>query len=199
MTSPILARDHRATEYVVDPIFVNRWSARAMSGGPIEARELMRVFEAARWAASSHNGQPWRFLYAFRDTAHWQTFFDLLIEFNQSWVEKAAVLVLAVSRRTFEHNGQPASTHSFDTGAACANLALQGCAMGLVVHPMQGFDYDRAKEALNISDEYAVEVMIALGKSAPLSSLPGPLQEQESPSLRKSLAEIVCEGPWTSR
>lgn len=166
-----------------------------MSGEPIEEEELMAVFEAARWAASSHNGQPWRFLYAMRDSAEWPLFFDLMIEFNQSWAQNAAALIVAVSRKTFEHNGKPASTHSFDTGAACGNLMLQACWMGLVVHPMQGFDYGKAKESLNISDEYAVEVMIALGRPADTSSLPEPLQEQESPSGRKSLSEIVSEGP----
>lgn len=192
------AIEDRPTEHVVNPIFPNRWSGRAMSGEPIEEGVLMRVFEAAKWAPSSHNGQPWRFIYAYRDSAHWRTFFDLLVEFNQSWVEKAAVLIVAVSRKTFEHNGQPALTHSLDTGAACENLMLQACSMGLVAHPMQGFDYDTAKRSLNISDEYAVEVMIALGKPGDLSTLPEALHEMESPSIRKPLDEIVSEGPWIS-
>lgn len=188
----------RSTEYEVDPIFVNRWSARAMSGEPIEEEKLMAVFEAAKWAASAHNGQPWRFLYALRDSAEWPLFFDLMVEFNQDWARNAAVLIVALSRKTFEHNGKPTLTHSFDTGAACGNLLLQACSMGLVAHPMQGFDYDKAKEVLNVSDEYAVEVMIALGKPCGKSCLPELLQEQESPSSRKLLNEIVFEGTWSS-
>src|SRR3979490_2365787 len=135
----------RRSDYPIDPLFLDRWSPRAMSGEEITETELLTLFEAARWAPSSYNGQPWRILYARRDTGHWTLFFNLLVEINQTWAKNAAALAVLISKETFDHNGEPAITHSFDTGAAWANLALQGTLNGLVIHGMQGFDYGKAK------------------------------------------------------
>ncbi|HOJ59145.1 MAG TPA: nitroreductase family protein [bacterium] len=192
----IEAKTIRKAEYPVDDLFINRWSPRAMSGEAISRDELMSLFEAARWAPSSFNNQPWRFLYASRDTPEWNLFFDLLVEFNQSWTKNAAVLVVIVSKKNFDHNGQPSLTHSFDAGAAWASLALQGFKNGLVVHGMQGFDYDKAKTVLNIPDDYQVEAMAAIGKPGRKEDLPDALRERETPSSRKPLAEIVREGKF---
>lgn len=188
------AHEHRETEHEIDPIFVERWSPRAMSGEPVTREELMRLFEAARWAPSSYNGQPWRFVYALRDTDAWDRFFPWMVEFNQGWTKNAGALVLVVSRKTFEHNGKPATTHSFDTGAAWQNLALQGTRQGLVVHAMQGFDYDAAAETLDLPDHYAVECLVAVGRPGEADSLGDDLAEQEKPNGRKSVAEIAFEG-----
>ncbi len=165
-----------------------------MSGEEISKEELMRLFEAARWAPSSFNNQPWRFLYAMRNTGHWERFFELLTKSNQQWCKNAAVLIVVISKKTFDFNGKPARTHSYDVGAAWMSLALQGSFMGLVVHGMQGFDYDRAKTELNVSDEYQVEAMAAIGRPGNKEDLPLPLQEREFPSKRKKLDEIVFEG-----
>ena len=154
----------RKADYPIDSVFLDRWSPRAMSGEPITEEELLTLFEAARWAPSSFNNQPWRILYARRDTPHWPLFFNLLVEFNQSWAKHAAALVLFVSKKTFDHNGEPAATHSFDTGAAWENFALQGALKGLVIHGMQGFDYDKARTALNIPEGFTVEAMAVIGK-----------------------------------
>ena len=166
-----------------------------MSGESLPDSELARLFEAARWAPSSYNDQPWRFLYAHRDSPHWDTFLDLLVDFNRQWADKAAVLIVMLSRTTREKNGQPAPTHSFDAGAAWQNLALQGRAQGLVVHGMGGFDYDRARQDLRVPPEYAVEAMAAVGKPAAVEALPEGLREMEVPSGRKEIAEIAFEGP----
>lgn len=189
---------YRKTEHGVDELFVNRWSPRAMSGEAIETETLVTLFEAARWAPSSNNNQPWRFLYARRETELWPLFFDLLAEGNRIWAIRAAVLVVVISKTTFDFNGKPARTHSFDAGAAWENLALQGSLMGLVVHGMQGFDYGRAKETLRVPDEYQVEAMIAIGKPGRKEDLPEHLQQREFPSGRKDLSEIIAEGffPW---
>src|SRR4029079_10173110 len=112
-------------------LFLDRWSPRAMSGEEISEAALMVLFEAARWAPSSYNNQPWRILYARRDTEHWPRFFNLMVEFNQSWTSTAAALVVFISKTHFDFNGEPAVTHSFDTGAAWENLALQGSLKGL--------------------------------------------------------------------
>ena len=155
---------YRRPDRAVEPLIYRRWSPRAMSGEAIAERELEALFEAARWAPSCFNEQPWRFLFARRDTHHWNTFFPLMVEGNQRWARNAAVLIVVVSRRIFERNGSPSRTHSFDSGAAWQCLALQGSALGLVVHGMAGFDYEAARERLEIPDDYRVEAMIAVGR-----------------------------------
>lgn len=187
----------RRPEYPVDDIFVDRWSPRAMSGEEIGETELMSLFEAARWAPSSYNNQPWRILYARRDSAHWPLFFDLLVESNRAWARNAAVLLVLISKTTFDHNGKPSITHSFDTGAAWQNLALQGFSRGYVVHGMQGFSYERAREELHIPTEYRVEAMAAIGKPGRKEELPGELQQREAPNDRRGLRNTVCNGPFS--
>lgn len=187
---------YRIPTYPIQPLILNRWSPRAMSGEELTEQELFPLFEAARWAPSSFNGQPWRFLYAKRNTKYWKTFFNLLTEFNQSWCQNAAVLVVIIARKNFEHNNKPALTHQYDTGAAWQNLALEGSAQGLVVHGMEGFDYDKARQALKIPDDYAVLAMAAIGKPGKKEDLPAGLQEREIPSRRKPLKEIVFEGKF---
>jgi nitroreductase len=188
----------RNPEHGVDEQFLSRWSPRAMSGDEIEKEILLGLFEAARWAPSANNNQPWRFLYARRETDLWPLFFNLLAEGNQVWAIRAAALIVVISKTTFDFNEKPSRTHSFDAGAAWENLALQGALKGLVVHAMQGFDYDRAKETLRIPDGYQVEAMIAIGKPGRIEALPENLRERESPSGRKALADLVEEGffPW---
>ncbi|HVF10112.1 MAG TPA: nitroreductase family protein, partial [Abditibacteriaceae bacterium] len=158
--------------------------------------ELMTLFEAARWAPSSYNNQPWRLLYARRDNEHWPLFFDLLADANKVWVQNAAALILFISKTTFDYNGKPSITHSFDTGAAWENLALQGTLKGYVVHGMQGFDYERAKAVLGIPEEYAVEAMVAVGKPGDKASLPEDVQKGEVPNDRRRLEATICEGPF---
>ena len=156
----------------------------------------MRLFETARWAPSCFNEQPWRFLYATRDDAHWPRFFDLLVEGNQRWVINAAVLAVVLSRTTFERNDNPSPTHSFDAGAAWQNIALQGCRMGLVVHAMAGFDYQAARQSLAVPEAFAVEAMIAIGRPASTETLDASLRDKEMPSVRKPVAEIAYRGPF---
>lgn len=188
--------EHRDPEYDVDPLFVNRWSPRAMTGEPLDEDEYLPLFEAARWAPSAYNNQHWRFIYATREDDEWETFTDLLLGGNEEWATDAAVLAVIVSKTTFDHNGEPAPVHSFDTGAAWQNLALEGARRGLVVHGMAGFDYERAAEELDVPDEYEVEAMVAIGERAPPESLPEDLQEREQPSDRKPLEEIVHRGEF---
>ncbi|MEK6742234.1 MAG: nitroreductase family protein [Nitrospirota bacterium] len=190
----IKGQDFRKPDHDISPMFVNRWSPRSMSGGEISREELMRMLEASRWAMSSMNNQPWRFLYAFRNTPHWDRFFGLLTPNNQGWCKNAAALIVVVSKKTFDHNGKPARTHSYDTGAAWYSFALQGVMMGLVVHGMQGFDYDRAALELGVTDEHQVEAMAAVGRPGNKEDLPRALQEREVPSQRKKVEEIAFEG-----
>ena len=189
----------RKPEYDVNKIFVNRWSPRSMSGEALTHDELMSLFEAARWAPSCFNNQSWRFLYAKKDTKNWDMFFNLLGEGNQSWTKNASVLVVAVSKTTFDYNEKPSKTHSFDTGAAWENLALQGSLNDLVVHGMAGFDYDKAKEVLEIPDKYHVEAMIAIGKHGKKADLSKELKDMEFPSDRKKVEEFAFEGKFKNK
>ena len=185
---------YRQPDHPVETLIYHRWSPRSMSGEPLTKAELMRLFEAARWAPSSFNEQPWRFVYAEREGRYWPRFFDLLSEGNRRWAAAAAVLIVVLSRTAFERNGNPSRTHSYDTGAAWQNLALQGCRMGLVVHGMAGFDYERARVVLEVPEEFAVEAMIAVGRPASVATLPESLREREVPSGRKPVAELVFPG-----
>jgi len=189
----------RESQNPISSFILNRWSSRAMTGEEISDDELMALFEAARWAPSSYNNQPWRFVYAKRNSVHWDIFLNLLVPANQVWAKNAAVLVVVISRTTFEFNNKPSRTHSFDTGSALENLALQGSINGFVVHGMEGFDYDQARQKLTIPELYSIEAMFALGKYGNAQELPKKLQDVDFPNDRKPLSEIVFEGIFKSK
>jgi len=186
----------RQPQYPIDYDILQRWSPRAMSGASMDHDTLMSLFEAARWAPSSFNNQPWRFIYAHRETAAWDTLFSLLVDFNQQWAQHAAVLVVMISCDTFSKTGKPSRTSSFDTGAAWENLALQATKMNIVAHAMEGFSYKKARTQLAIPEGYTIEAMLALGYPADASILPSQLQEREELSGRKPVTEFVCHGNW---
>lgn len=191
-------KKYRETSWPIHPLIQNRWSPRSMTGESMTDEELMPLFEAARWAPSSYNGQPWLFLYAKRETPQWNDFFNLMIEFNQGWTKNAAVLLVMISRINFEHNNKPAHTHSFDTGSAWMSLALEGTCRGYVVHGMEGFDYDKARTVLQVPADYQIEAMAAIGKRAPKEKLSEDLQKREMPGPRKPLSEIIIQGKFRS-
>jgi nitroreductase len=170
-----------------------------MSGEAISKDDLMTLFEAARWAPSSYNNQPWHFVYATRDSAQWPDLFNLLIEFNQSWCKNAAALVVIISKNDFAYNNKPSRTHSFDTGSAWENLCLQATHMNLIAHGMEGFDYDKAKQNLSIPDGYTVEAMCAIGKPGKKEDLPVDLQKREELSDRKPITEFVYLGKFVKK
>jgi len=187
---------HRKPDHPIHPLILDRWSPRAMTGEPIDDKTILSLLEAARWAPSSYNAQPWRFIYAKQETKHFATFVDILNEFNRSWAEKGALLGVIAARKTFEHNNKPSRTHAFDAGAAWENLALEACSRGLVAHGMEGFDYEKAKKSLHIPDEYEVLAMFVVGKKAAKETLPLELQQKETPSSRKKIAEFAFEGKF---
>lgn len=195
MSKDIDPLEHRDPSAPVDDLFVRRWSPRALRPEALSEEQMRSLFEAARWAPSSYNGQPWRFLYARRGSEHWQRLFDLLVEFNQKWADDAGALIVVLSQ-TKTDSGKSRRTHSFDAGSAWQNLALQATSMGLAAHAMEGFDYDRAREELGVPDDLAVEAMIAVGYPGDRDSLPEDLREREEPSGRKPLSEIAWEGAW---
>lgn len=169
-----------------------------MTGETLTDDELMPLFEAAKWAPSSYNNQPWRFILARRDTQEWETFFSLLMPGNQEWCKKAAVLIVVISHTVFERNGKPARTHSLDTGMACQNLSLEASNRSLACHFMSGFSYDKARDVLSIPEEYAIEAMVAVGKIASPDELPENLRAIEKPSTRKPVTDILMNGKFKS-
>ena len=188
----------RTTEYPINPLILNRWSPRSMTGEELDEDDIMSLFEAARWAPSSFNNQPWRFIYAKRNTAYWDRLFNLLVESNRIWVKNAGLLIVVISRKNFEFNGKPARTHQFDTGSAWENLALEASSRGIVAHGMQGFDYEKAKTELGIPADFEVMAMIAIGKRGSKENLPTELQDKEKPNDRKALKDIIMEGTYRS-
>lgn len=183
----------RRTEFPIDPLFRDRRSPRAISGEELAHEELMALFEVARWAPSSFNNQPWRFIYARRGTPLWEDFLDLLGEFNRGWAHAGRALVIIAAKKTFD-NGKPSVTHGLDTGAAWENFALEVSRRGLVVHGMEGFDYERAHRLAGLTDEYEVMAMAAVGKRGRKDELDPKLREREEPSDRKPLSEVAFEG-----
>jgi nitroreductase len=189
----------RKADHAIEPIFLRRWSPRAMSGEPLSQEELLTLFEAARWAPSTYNEQEWRVLYARRDTPQWPLFFGLLVEGNQIWCKRAAVLGVVLARKVFTRNGKPNPVHVFDTGTAWENLALQATSMGLVAHGMAGFDFEKARSTLRVPDHFAVGAMFALGRPGNPADLPPELREREVATGRRPVRESICEGPYDPR
>jgi nitroreductase len=190
----------RTADHPIEPIFLERWSPRAFTGEPIPDETLKTLFEAARWAPSSYNSQPWRFLYAKRDTPHWKTFLGLLGEGNQAWAKNAAVLMILVSKKTMMVPGKDVPiesySHSLDAGAGWAYLALQAAKLGWDAHGMVGFDQSRSATELKIPADHRVEMAIAIGKRGDKSILPEALAAREAPNGRNSQAQFTFEGEF---
>ncbi len=185
-------------EYPVQDVIKNRWSPRAFSDKPVPPEVLRSLFEAARWAPSSNNEQPWAFLVATKDdTENFEKSLGALVEFNANWAKKAPVLVIAVAELAFAKNKAPNRNAQYDVGAASLQLALEATARGLVVHQMAGFDPETAKEAYDIPQGWEPIAAMAIGYPGDASSLPEPYQTREkAPRTRKPIREFVMSGQW---
>jgi nitroreductase len=188
----VTASNGRRSSYPILRLFLERTSSRAFADEPVSRDEMATLLEAARWAPSSFNEQPWRFVVARRDTASWDRFHAWLTESNQAWAGRAAAFVLVVAKETTSVR----APHSFDTGAAWAHLALQAAASGLIAHAVAGFDHLRAARELRIPDAFHVECLIAVGRPGRRDELPERLQGREAASQRKPLHEIAFDGAW---
>jgi nitroreductase len=186
----------RKADHEIEALLLDRWSPRAMSGGEISHEELMRLFEAARWAPSSFNARIRALAVAARNIGRRSSIYSST---RTKPGKNAAVLVVFISRKKFEHDEDPSITHSYDAGAAWENFALQGFHQGLVVHGMEGLDYERARKELRIPDEFQVEAMAAVGKPGSKELLPEKLQARETPNDRRKVSESVFEGPFKSQ
>ncbi|MBV4533454.1 nitroreductase family protein [Pseudomonas sp. SWRI107] len=196
-----MSANPRIADYAINEQFINRWSPRAFSAEPISQETLLSFLEAARWAPSAYNSQPWRFLYARRDTPSWERYLAILNEFNRSWAQHASALVLVISKTTFAAPGsteeKPAPSHTFDTGSAWGHMALQASISGWHTHGMAGFDQALARSELKIPTGYELHAMIAIGKLGDKATLAEGLQAREVPSPRRPLSELAAEGEFS--
>ncbi|MGD0736283.1 MAG: nitroreductase family protein [Terracidiphilus sp.] len=175
------------------PIFHQRWSPRSFADRDVATADLHKVFEAARWAASSFNEQPWRFLVGTRGSEAYTKIFNSLVEFNQAWAKSAPVLILGAAKTRFSHNDTPNRVAFYDLGAAASYLTLQAAALGISTHQMAGFDPDAARKAFGIPEVYELGAVIALGYLGEPAALPNEqMKTQETaPRTRKPLKEFV--------
>jgi nitroreductase len=175
------------------PVVLARWSARSFADRDVNSADLKKVFEAARWAASSYNEQPWRFLVGTRNSSTHKKIFSTLLGFNQGWAAAAPVLILGVASSKFSHNGSPNAYALYDLGAASAILCLQAAELGLTTHSMAGFDHDTARHAFAIPEDYLLGGVIALGYQGEPSALAHQelITLETTPRTRKPLNEFV--------
>jgi len=192
----------RTPDHPIDPLFTNRWSPRAFAGTALPEHALLSLLEAARWAPSSYNAQPWRFVYARRDTAAWAPIFASLVEFNQGWAQHAAALVVVISAEQAVFPGAeaavPNASHAFDAGAAWASLAFQATLSGWAAHAMAGFDAEALQSAIGLPEGYVIHAVVAIGRPGDKTALPDYLQPMEQPSGRKPLGALAAEGRFGS-
>lgn len=202
---PYDVKNKREFDNDVDRIFLKRWSPRSLTNKGFTERNLMSLFEAARWAPSSSNEQPWRFLYALHGTKKWDKFYDLLVEFNQMWAKNSGALIVVLSRKKFHCKKDEKEkdclekanvNHSFDAGAAWMSLALQARMKNMVAHGMAGFSFSKARKVLKIPKDYNIEAMIAVGKQGRIEDLHERMQKSEKPNDRMSVSEFVAEGEF---
>lgn len=185
------------SQYPIHDLLRQRWSPRAFDDRPIEPEKLRSLFEAARWAPSLDNGQPWRFLVATKeDTADYDRLFQCLVTSNQKSAYRAPVLILSVAQLQFE-DGSPNRHALHDTGMAVENLVVQATALGLVAHQMAGFRIDQAREDCQIPESYEPVAMIAVGYPGDPALPSDRLRAQEpQPRVRKPLTELVYAATW---
>ncbi len=186
-----IGENNRQAAYDIDPVNTNRWSPRSFSSKPVEDRDLLAVMEAARWAPSAFNDQPWRFIIA-RSEEDRLKFYSFISEFNLVWCKSAPVLIMIVSQAVTERG--VSRSHAFDTGSSWGLMALEATRKGLSTHAMTGFDFDKAREVLQIPEGYELQALVALGYRGEKEQLPEALQEREQPSPRRAIEESLFEG-----
>ncbi len=206
--TPDHSRDHypegRKADHPISSLFLRRWSPRAFDASSMPEADLLTLLEAARWAPSAYNIQPWRFVYALRDDSDWEHYLALLDPFNADWAGAASALLFLVSDRLMPkgretHSPTASQTHSFDAGAAWAHLALQATALGYQAHAMAGIRFEAIRQRLSIPDHYHIEIAVAIGRQAAASRLPPELRQRETPSSRLPLDRIAFAGHFPSR
>lgn len=186
------------TDHPIHELIRNRWSPRAFSDKSVEPGVLASLFEAARWAASSFNDQPWAYLVATKDDSeNFKKMVAVLMEFNANWAKNAPVLAISVARRNFSHDGSPNPVAMHDVGAANAQLTAEATSRGLLVHQMAGFSRDKARQTFGIPESWDPVSAIAIGYPGDPDTLAEDFRKRElAPRTRKPLREFVMTGSW---
>jgi nitroreductase len=187
-----------AANHPIHDIIRDRWSPRAFGDRSIPARDLSTILEAARWAPSAFNDQPWYFIVATRDeTEEFERMLGCLVEANRLWAKGAAALAISVARTSYAHNGSPYRHAYYDTGQAVAAMTLQATALGIRVHQMAGFDVDRTRDEYDVPEGHDPVTAIAFGYPGDPESLPEKLREAElAERTRRPQEETVFSGSW---
>ena len=192
--------NNRHSDYPIDPMFLDRWSPRAFIDETMEESTLLTMLEAAHWAPSSSNYQPWRFVYALKGSDFWLPFLGILNESNQAWAKSTSALIIVLSETHMQRSdGQPprpSHSHSFDAGTAWGYLALQARRSGYYAHGMGGIDYEKAAEVLGAPEDFRVEAAVAVGRLTDLSQLPEAQRQREVPNSRKPLSDVAFAGKF---
>lgn len=183
---------HRTPDYPVNPLFVERWSSRSFADQPVPQDVLYTVLEAARWAPSSNNLQPWLFYIAQTEEER-ELFKEFILPGNRIWSDKAPVLILLATDTRRDENGGVNGAHAFDAGAAWGSIALQAHLLGLATRAMGGYDRNKAREILDIPEYIELQAVIALGYRAGLDTLDERFREREIPNERRSLSDSILE------
>lgn len=185
------------TSYNIHPLIAQRWSPRAFSDKPVAKENILKLFDAARWASSSFNEQPWRFLIGIKGDESYGKLLETLAEFNQQWAQNAPVLIIACGKKIFSKNGKENRHYAYDTGQAMANLALQATADNLYIHQMAGFSRSKAVELFSIPEDFEPLTACALGYIGDPGMLDEKNQKSEnSTRSRKPLDQIIFSEEW---
>lgn len=186
------------TDVPLHELIRNRWSPRAFAEKSVPPEVLRNIFEAARWAPSSNNEQPWVYLVATKDDPeNFAKLLGTLVEFNQTWAKHAPVLAMSVAHLKFARDGKPNGVALHDVGSASSQLTIEANSRGLFVHQMAGFDADKARQTFHIPDDWQPVAAMAIGYPGDPDSLPERLRDREVASrTRKPLSEVVMTGDW---
>ncbi len=185
----------RSNDYGIETLILNRWSPRAFLDKKVPDEEWRAVLDAAHWAPSSNNEQPWRFLVASQPETL-KKVQACLTERNQRWANRAPILIVVLSKPVYSRDGSKNHWHSFDAGAAWGYLALEAKHRGMIAHAMAGFSREKVMEACRVPQDWGLHAVVALGYQAPADHLPEDLKKRENPSLRKPLESLWREGEF---
>lgn len=189
------AQNKRQLNHEIDPIHIERWSPRAFSTKPVDKEKVLCLLEAARWAPSAGNFQPWSFIYAHEEKDR-EKFLSFIHESNVAWCHRAPVFILILSRKTVSEEGVENPFASFDTGAAWGYLSLEAHRQGLITRAMGGFDKEKAREWLGIPDSYHLEAVVAVGYHDPQANLEARDARREEASDRRKIEDISFESEY---
>ncbi len=181
-------------KYPINKIITERWSTRSFDGKPVEEDKINSVLEAARWAPSAFNAQPWRFIVGVKNSKEYNNILSTLVDWNIQWAKNAPVLILNVAEKKFSHNGTSNPTYKYDLGQAVAIMSIEATNQGLFTHQMTGFNSDKAHQLFNLNEDLDVVSVTALGYYSPNAVIPEDIAKLEkNPRERKNVEDMLIK------